>query len=312
MSQLISILTLMAALAAGMLLGMIPRVRVFRKSGMFETARNAVLYILIFSMGFHLGRTEGIVESLPSLGLKAFAFALASIAGTVLVLVVLFSLKPGPSPRRDSSPKAGGSWLKILKDPLILFLILAAGFLAAFLPVFPEADAGSLITVMLYALLLAIGIGLSGSGIRFSEVITHPDLFLIPLGTAAGSLIGGLAAGLAFGMRPGTALAVSSGFGWYSLSGVMLTRLDGPITGSIAFLANIMREIAALILIPLLARTRFPYTAIGAGGATAMDVTLPLIEKSCGPRSVGFAMASGAVLSLAVPVLVPLFHQLGA
>ncbi len=42
-----------------------------------------------------------------------------------------------------------------------------------------------------------------------------------------------------------------------------------------------------------------------------MDVTLPLIEKNCGPRSVGFAIASGAILSLAVPVLVPLLYQIG-
>jgi hypothetical protein len=42
-----------------------------------------------------------------------------------------------------------------------------------------------------------------------------------------------------------------------------------------------------------------------------MDVTLPLIEKNCGPRSVAFAMASGGVLSLCVPVFVPLFYHLG-
>jgi len=72
----------------------------------------------------------------------------------------------------------------------------------------------------------------------------------------------------------------------------------------------VFRESAALLLIPVLARTRYPYIAIGAGGATAMDVTLPLIEKNCGPGSVAFAMASGAILSLAVPVLVPLLNRI--
>jgi uncharacterized membrane protein YbjE (DUF340 family) len=312
MSQLVLILTLMAALAAGIILGRIPAVHAFRKTRAFDAVRSAVLFALIFAMGFHLGRTEEILGSIASVGIAAAAFALASIAGTVLVLAAIFSLRPRHGAPGGRNAESGGSALKALKDPLILLVILAAGFLSALLlPIYPGADADMLITAILYVLLLAMGIGLGGSGVRFSKAIAHPDLFLIPLGTAAGSLLGGLAAGFALGIRAGTALAVSSGFGWYSLSGVMLTELDGPITGSIAFLANIMRESAALLLIPILARTRFPYIAIGAGGATAMDVTLPLIEKSCGPGSVGFSMASGAILSLAVPVLVPLFHQLG-
>ncbi|MBP7264732.1 MAG: LysO family transporter, partial [Spirochaetia bacterium] len=67
----------------------------------------------------------------------------------------------------------------------------------------------------------------------------------------------------------------------------------------------------ALLLIPVLAASKRPYTAIGAGGATAMDVTLPLIEQCAGPDSVPVSFASGATLSLLVPVLVPLFYRLG-
>jgi uncharacterized membrane protein YbjE (DUF340 family) len=72
-----------------------------------------------------------------------------------------------------------------------------------------------------------------------------------------------------------------------------------------------LRESMALILIPLLARTRFPLLAIGAGGATSMDVTLPLIEKNCGPGAVPLSVASGGVLSLSVPFLVPLLFRIG-
>ncbi len=314
MNEIAFILTLIAALAAGTLLGLIPAVRAFGKGRAFVTVRNAVLYSLIFAMGFKLGGTKEIAENLPTLGAAAAAFALATVAGTALVLVLFFSLRPGPAswsgkPAERRAPAAGGKaarTLAALRDPALLLLILAAGFaLARLLPV--SLDVEPVITAVLYALLCAIGIGLSGSGLRFREVIRHPDLILIPLGTAVGSLLGGLAAGLLLGMRPGTSLAVASGFGWYSLSGVMLTQLDGPVTGSIAFLANVLRESAALLLIPAFARTRFPYIAIGAGGATAMDVTLPLIEKNCGSGSVAFAIASGAILSLLVPVLVPLF-----
>jgi uncharacterized membrane protein YbjE (DUF340 family) len=92
---------------------------------------------------------------------------------------------------------------------------------------------------------------------------------------------------------------------------VLLIQLDGPVLGATAFLTNLMRESMSLLLIPLLARTRFPFLAIGVGGATSMDVTLPLIEVSCGPRAVPLAVASGAVLSSLVPLLVPLLYPIG-
>ena len=51
--------------------------------------------------------------------------------------------------------------------------------------------------------------------------------------------------------------------------------------------------------------------AIGAGGATSMDVTLPLIEQCVGPECVPTSFANGALLSLSVPVLVPFLFRLG-
>jgi uncharacterized membrane protein YbjE (DUF340 family) len=114
-----------------------------------------------------------------------------------------------------------------------------------------------------------------------------------------------------FGLSAGKGLALSAGFGWYSLSGVLISDMGDAMLGSAAFLANMIREALALVLIPVLAVTRRPYTAIGVGGATAMDVTLPLIEQCIGPDAVPVSFTSGAVLSMLVPVLVPLFYRLG-
>jgi len=338
MSQLVSMLTLISALAAGFLLGRIPAARRLPGSRAFALARNWTLIVLVFTMGFRIGRTREVIGNLPTLGLTSLAFAAATIAGTLAVLTLLFAARRSEGADgsrangadrnsaygagRSTTRSAGGppahgdggrlSWLLFLKDPLLLLAVLAAGFLAGFLlPFFPNANGALVITAILYVLLVVIGVGLSGSGIKAREIVTHPDLFLMPLGTMVGSVLGGLTVGLLLGMRAGTAMALASGFGWYSLSGVILTRLDGPGIGAVAFLSNMLRESMALVLIPLLARTRFPYLAIGTGGATSMDVTLPLIEKNCGPRSVAFAMASGGVLSLCVPVLVPLFYHIG-
>ncbi len=125
-----------------------------------------------------------------------------------------------------------------------------------------------------------------------------------------GSLAGGLAAGFALNIRPGAAMSLASGFGWYSLSGVILTRLDSPGLGAVSFLSNMLRESMALVLIPFLARTRFPLLAIGAGAATSMDVSLFITYRSLGDESIPLCIASGAILSCSVPILVPLFYSL--
>ncbi|MGF1794293.1 LysO family transporter, partial [Photobacterium profundum] len=52
---------------------------------------------------------------------------------------------------------------------------------------------------------------------------------------------------------------------------------------------------------------RYPSTAIGYAGATAMDFTLPVIQNCGGIKCVPIAIVSGFILSLLVPVLMPSF-----
>jgi len=313
MSPALTILSILGAVALGLLLSRVPALGRFSSTHPFVTVRTCILAAMVAAMGFRIGRTEEGIRSAGALGLASLVFAAATMAGTLIVLTIAFEFRRASgggksSPRTE--PRVRVAFL--LGDPLLLLGMLAAGFLAGFLlPVFPGANGEQFITGLLYALLVFIGLGLGTSGIRPARILSHPDLLLIPLGTIFGSLAGGLAAGLALNIRPGAAMSLASGFGWYSLSGVILTRLDSPGLGAVSFLSNMLRESMALVLIPLLARTRFPFLAIGAGGATSMDVSLPLIEKNCGPTSVPLSIASGGVLSLSVPFLVPLLFRIG-
>ena len=313
MNAALTILSILAAVGAGLLLSRMPPVAVLAGRPWFGTARMALLCAMVAAMGFRIGRTEEVIRNAGTLGLASLLFAGATVAGTLLVLCLALALR-GPlrgEPGRQPGAAAGG-WAGAMLDPFLLLAMLAAGFLAGWLsPVAPGSNGQQLVTGFLYALLVVVGIGLGGSGMPRLHVLAHPDLLLIPLATAAGSLAGGLLAGLAMGLRPGASLSVAAGFGWYSLSGVILTRLDSPGLGAVAFLANMIRESAALVLIPVLARTKFPLLAVGAGGATSMDVTLPLIERNCGARAVPFSIASGGILSLSVPFLVPLLYSMG-
>ncbi|MGA2377981.1 MAG: lysine exporter LysO family protein [Spirochaetia bacterium] len=313
MSTALTILSILGAVALGLLLSRVPALGRLSSTHAFAAGRTCVLAAMVAAMGFRVGRTEEVIRSAGALGLASLVFAAATMAGTLIVLTIAFEFRRASGGERSSprtKPRVRVAFL--LGEPLLLLGMLAAGFLAGFLlPVFPGANGGQLVTGLLYSLLVVVGMGLGASGIRPAQILSHPDLLLIPLGTIFGSLAGGLAAGLALNIRPGAAMSLASGFGWYSLSGVILTRLDSPGLGAVSFLSNMLRESMALVLIPLLARTRFPFLAIGAGGATSMDVTLPLIEKNCGPTSVPLSIASGGVLSLSVPFLVPLLFRIG-
>jgi uncharacterized membrane protein YbjE (DUF340 family) len=101
-------------------------------------------------------------------------------------------------------------------------------------------------------------------------------------------------------------LALASGFGWYSLSGIVMTEAYGPVWGSVALLNDLAREFFALAFIPMLMR-RHPSAAVGVGGATSLDFTLPVIQSSGGLAVVPLAISFGFIINVLAPVLMVVF-----
>ena len=62
-----------------------------------------------------------------------------------------------------------------------------------------------------------------------------------------------------------------------------------------------------VFLLPFVVKYFGSLAAVAPGGATTMDVTLPLVKESGGEAVVIPAFISGAVLSILVPILVPFF-----
>ena len=313
-SQLLYLISLFVPFALGIVLAK----RIRRLDGkIVERLTALTFYILIATIGFRIGGTENLLANLEKLGIVSLSFAVFTVLGTLLTLTLLYLALGGRMEKPQARDKPNHrKRLHLFKDPLILFFLLSAGILLGFfLKAVPPPISEQLTKLLLYALLFFIGVSFAQKKIPLREVVSRPDLLLLPIGTALGSLLGGFFASLLlFRVIPltwGKALAVSAGFGWYSLSGIILTDLDGPFLGTVALLSNMLRETIALILIPTVARCPLPNIAIGMGGATSMDVTLPVIERSLGPESAPVAMISGALLSAAVPLLVPLFYRLG-
>lgn len=169
----------------------------------------------------------------------------------------------------------------------------------------------SISSISLYFLIFLVGIDVGNNKSLFKDLknIGFKILF-IPFGIIIGSLFGGIIASLLCNMPLKTGLAVASGFGWYSLSGVLLTNLGNAELGTIAFLTNVLRELFAVITIPILAKKLNFFTAIAPAGATSMDTTLPLISNATNPETAIVSFINGALLTSLVPVMVTFFYTI--
>lgn len=135
------------------------------------------------------------------------------------------------------------------------------------------------------------------------------EILLVPVAAAAGSITGGIAAAFIMGMNIFEGAAVGGGFGWYSLSAILIAPYSAELS-SVAFLTNIFREVLAIILIPFAAGHISHLSAIGLGGATSMDTTLPIISRNTNEETAVIAFISGLIMSALVPVVVPVFAAL--
>jgi uncharacterized membrane protein YbjE (DUF340 family) len=161
--------------------------------------------------------------------------------------------------------------------------------------------------VALYVLLLFVGMGVGSDSAALSNILKMRGwALLVPLSVAAGSLGGAALLGLTLpGISLRESLAVGAGFGYYSLSSIIISQLHSESLGVVALLANIIREVITLIFVPLLARLG-NLAPIAAGGATSMDTTLPMISRYVPGEYTVIAVFSGLVLSMLVPLLIPL------
>lgn len=135
------------------------------------------------------------------------------------------------------------------------------------------------------------------------------SILMIPVLAGLGSLLGSALVGLLIQMPIHESSAVAAGFGWYTLSSVILVDYSLELS-AIAFLSNVIREVLAIICIPFVAKYIGYMEAIGPSGATAMDTTLPIITRYTSAEYGVVAFVSGVLLSTAVPILVPIMINL--
>lgn len=193
---------------------------------------------------------------------------------------------------------------------VMLFFIIFGIFLAQFnlLPEYVIKNSNTITEFALCLLLVVVGFDIGKNKDAVLKLIkTEKFAFLVPVGTIIGTIVGGFISSFFIPLSAKYCMAISAGFGWYSLSAVIITNLTSADMGSIAFLANVIREILSILLIPIIAKKVGAYVSIAPGGATTMDTTLPIIERYAGEKAAVVGFVHGFILSALVPFIVPLF-----
>lgn len=160
----------------------------------------------------------------------------------------------------------------------------------------------SALDVMIFIAGIEIG---SNRGILKRICNLHSALLAlaIPLAVACGSICGALLLGYIAGLSAYDSLLVGGGLGWYSFSSVVISAMYSTEIGTVAFLANMMREISGFFLIPLLVRVH-KFLALAPSGAATMDSGLPVVIKYTNLHVGMYSFINGLVLTLIVPVLI--------
>lgn len=199
-----------------------------------------------------------------------------------------------------------------MKGSFIILSFFAIGVLLGVNRWLPNwMGSGQLSFYVLCALMFSVGFSLGhqpDTVKKFRSI--HSRVLLLPFTTMLGTFAGVICVSYFFHHSTAELMAVGSGFGYYSLSSVLITQYKGAELGTIALLANVMREVLTLLFAPFMVRWFGPLSTIAAGGATTMDTTFPVITRFSGKEFSIVAIYSGFVMDFSVPFLVTIFCSL--
>ena len=149
----------------------------------------------------------------------------------------------------------------------------------------------------LYFMVFVAGIEIGGNRHIIKKICNPQSILLavaIPTAVTIGSLGGAALSAFVTGMEMRDALLVGSA--------LVISTLYSVEIGTIAFLANMLREVLAFLAIPLLVKIN-KFLALAPSGAATMDSGLPVVIKYTNIHVGLFAFINGLLLTLLVPVL---------
>ena len=287
---------------------------------------------LVLLMGMRMGSNSEITENLSTIGVSAFVITLVTMIfsiGSIFITRKLMRIdKYGRLPSLDNEKmgisddeaadeavleeeKKGGINLMtvliviaVVVGMLIGYFVIRSAFEGNMESFENMAGLGIKIGLCLLLVFVGIDLGLDGTVVEnFKRVGIR--ILAFPAVVVIGTLVGAGISGMLMGLSIKESLAVGAGFGWYTLAPGIIMEAGYITASAVSFLHNVMRELLSILFIPLVAQKIGYIETTGMPGAAAMDVCLPIVEKSTRSDIAVYSFVSGVILSILVPVLVP-------
>ena len=287
-------------------------------------AINVPIYVLVLLMGLRMGANKEIVDSLGTIGVQSVIVSVlvigCSILGVILMRAVLKMDRYGNVgadrvPNGQKPEKAAEANVAGIRSTIIIGGLVAIGMAVGYFLIYKKYSvqdaflekSDPAITVLLIILLAFVGFSLGLDGSVFGNIKkAGARVFLFPLAIVAGTIVGGVIYGLISSLSIREGVAVAAGFGWYTYAPNIIAQAGYPVASAISFLHNVIREVVGIIGRPFFA-TKIGYIeATAVPGIASMDVCMPIIEKYARKDTVVYGFATGLLMCILVPLIVPL------
>lgn len=265
-----------------------------------------VICVLMLLIGVEIGGSRSVLNSLGSLLSDALLLTIGAVGGTILLAMAVnvFIVRSKASPRGGHGARSPHTFSFVVVVVFVVGVILGYSNVVS-------SDVACYSVWVLYVLMALVGFSI-GSDVATLRALRSQQwrVIFVPAATIVGTLLGVILISPLINHTLTDQLAVGSGFGYYSLSSVLLGEIRGAELGALALLVNVLRELVTVIFAPFLVKVGSPVALICSGGATTIDVTLPVIVNNCGGSFVGMAIFHGVVVDMSVPLLVTFFASM--
>ncbi|MFA0708680.1 lysine exporter LysO family protein, partial [Vibrio sp. 10N.222.48.A3] len=205
-----------------------------------------LIYVILALMGLSLAALDNLGSNLQTILLYTATFFVCLSVCNLMALPAIDKLLPLQTDSCNKKLPLSSMAMESAK----LILVVGSGLIAGLvLPIGLDwVDTAS--EWILFFLLFFIGIQLRNSGLTLRQILLNKHGMVIAIAIITTSMLGGIIAAYILDIPLFRALAMSSGFGWYSLAGILMGDAFGPIYGGASFMLELLRELVALILIP--------------------------------------------------------------
>ena len=289
-----------------------------------ESAMNIMVYLLVLLMGLRMGANKEIMDSLGTIGIQSLIVTVITIVLSVLGITLsrkilkmdrYGNVGDDRLPKGEAPQKQAGTNVAGIKSTIIIGGVVALGMLIGYFLIYKKLGvqdefmikSDPYLTACLVLLLGTVGLTLGLDGSVFRNIKkAGAGIILFPIAAFLGSVLGGIIYAAVSPMSLREGIAIACGFGWYTYAPNVILQAGYPVASAISFLHNVLREVAGIIGIPFLAQKIGYVEACAVPGVAAMDVCMPIVERSAREDTVVYSFGIGLLMCLSVPVVVPL------